>query len=142
MPCIVTSQQVEFFTILNHNIYIHKHPIYIRTIVHGVITMDESIRDTYLELEKDSLNRSAKGEKAEKLRAFVRDVAKEVKKPKLSLAALYNLAKKTFPNEKIDRSYFSSVVEKTWETSRDSANGTVWVEITKEKKPEAPPAKA
>lgn len=90
------------------------------------------VKELYLELEKESQSRSAKGEKAEKIRGFIRTVAKEVQKPQLSLAALYKLTKRQFPEDKIDRSYFVSIVQKTWETSKDD-NGNVLVEIGHEK---------
>lgn len=95
-----------------------------------------NVVDLYKQLEAEGLAKpvAGKGEKAEKIRALVRDVAKKVGKPKVMMSALYKIAKNQYPDEKIDRSYFASTLSRTWETEKDEG-GHVWILVSKEKKP-------
>lgn len=98
--------------------------------------MVEDMKALYAQFESEAKSRSSRGEKAEKIRQFVKGAAAQIGKNRLAMAAMYRLAKKNLaqPDEKFDRSYFTNVVEKAFETVKDD-EGTVWIEVSKPKTP-------
>lgn len=96
-----------------------------------------NFKELYAQLEAEGKNKVPKGDKAEKIRIFIRNVAKEVGQEKLLMSALYQMTKKQFDPEKVDRPYFQSIVTKAWEIEKDE-KGAVWVFVGKEKRPSPP----
>ena len=101
----------------------------------------KSVTDLYKELEAEGLKRNVgRGEKAEKVRGLVRDIAKQIKQDKLLLSATWKVTKDMIaakdPEAKLDRAYFTQVVDKAWETEKDQT-GHLWIRMDKpvEKKP-------
>ncbi len=97
--------------------------------------MAENIADMYKKLETEGLARArvGKGDKADKIRERVGKIAKSIGQPKLLMSAVYKLTKGQLPEgEKLDRSYFSSAIERGWGTTRD-ADGRVWIHFNQPK---------
>ena len=94
-----------------------------------------NIAELYGKLEKEGIEnpRSGKGEKAEKVRGIVKDIGKQTGNSKILQSAAFNTVKSVMaPDNKLDRSYFTQTVERTWETERDEA-GRVWILLNKAK---------
>ncbi len=94
--------------------------------------MVENIHEIYAALEAESIGKGSKGEKSAKIRAFVSDAVAELKRPKLHLGALFKLAKQELGLVNSDRSQFTTIVKKMYETEQDAGNGT-WIIATKPK---------
>ncbi|MCK4518380.1 hypothetical protein KAT92_06390 [Candidatus Babeliales bacterium] len=91
--------------------------------------------ELYKELEAEGLKRNVgRGEKAEKVRGYVRDIAKQTGSDKLLLSATWKVTKDIItekdPDGKLDRAYFTQVVDKAWETEKDDT-GHLWILMTK-----------
>jgi hypothetical protein len=97
----------------------------------------EDLEELYSKFEGEAKSRSARGEKAEKYRNFVRDTAAKIGKDQVLISAMFNMAKKIITDEeKIDRSYFNNVCEKSWVTFKDD-KGAVYIDLTKPKTPKS-----
>lgn len=96
--------------------------------------MADNIIEIYNSLEAESLNRGLRGEKSIKIRAFVTDVVKQVKKPRLHMATLFRMAQTQLGLSKNDRSQFTNTVKKMYET--EHVDGNVWILATKPKNQE------
>lgn len=96
--------------------------------------MVEDVTELYDKFESAAKSRKGKGEIAQKIRDFVEDMSKRLKKDKMSISALHKMAKelKLLGEEKVEYSYFNNVCQKTWEISKDE-DGVVYIEISKPK---------
>lgn len=95
-----------------------------------MINMVENIKEMYAALEAESISKTAKGEKASKIRKFMSDTVQIVKKPKLHLATMFKLAQQTIGLSPNDRSQFTTIVKSMYETTKDDKSNT-WIEVTK-----------
>lgn len=89
---------------------------------------NESIADLYARLEADDKSRAgSRGEKSEKVRTMVKDIAKETGKKELLLATVYKMCEAKFVEEgdKLDRPHFTQVVEKAFGTKK--VDGRLWI---------------
>lgn len=93
-----------------------------------------NIAELYSKLEQEGIDnpRSGKGEKAEKVRGIVKDIGKQTGKNRILQSAAFNTVKDVMAPDKLDRSYFTQTIERTWETERDDAS-RVWILLNKAK---------
>ena len=92
--------------------------------------MVENIQEMYAALEAENINKGARGEKATKIRMFVGEAIKQIKKPKVMMSVMFKIAQDKLGLENKDRSQFTGVIKKMFEVSKDE-NDTVWIETTK-----------
>lgn len=100
-----------------------------------------NIAEAYKKLEAEGIARQriGKGDKAARMRVVVKDIAKTIGKTKLLMSAVYKITKEKMPADKIDRSYFSQAIERTYETERDK-DGHVWIMMDKPKAEKTSPS--
>jgi hypothetical protein len=94
--------------------------------------------ELYAQLVEEAKAKAAAGSVSVRYRGYVNEISQKVGEKRLVLPAVLRLAKQLHPNEKIDRSYFINVIEKSWETEKD-ADGVTWVLVDKPKIPEVSP---
>lgn len=94
----------------------------------------ETVQQLYARLETEGLKKNIvgqSGEKGEKVRQYVRDIAKASGKTKILQSAAFNTVKSLMGDEKLDRSYFTQTIERTFTTSKE--DGRIWILVDKEK---------
>jgi DnaJ-class molecular chaperone len=99
--------------------------------------MSDDILDLFNQVEAEGAKRGNRGEKAGKLRDYIAEVIKTVRQPEIKVATLRGMCKLHFPDEKIEHSYFTSMIKGSY-VVKQNGDGDLVV-MTKEAKPQKPP---
>lgn len=91
-----------------------------------------SISERYHELAQEAINRTPRGEKAEKIRTSVRKIVKEVKEPQVVVSVLFRLVKEDLGDENLTRPNFISIIKKMYKAEKN-AQGIVIADVTEER---------
>jgi len=94
--------------------------------------------ELYAQLAEEAKAKATAGSVSVRYRSYVNEIAQKTGEKRLVMPAVLRLAKQLHPNDKIDRSYFINVIEKSWETEKD-AEGVTWILVDKPKVPEVAP---
>lgn len=94
--------------------------------------------ELYAQLAEEAKAKATAGSVSVRYRGYVNEIAQKTGEKRLVMPAVLRLAKQLHPNDRIDRSYFITVVVKSWETEKD-AEGVTWILVDKPKIPEVAP---
>lgn len=94
--------------------------------------MAENIKEMYAALEAETISKTAKGEKASKIRTFIKDATTQIKKEKLHLGTIFKVAQQQIGLKPTDRSQFTTIAKSMFNTVQDG-NKNTWIEVTKPK---------
>lgn len=94
--------------------------------------------ELYAQLAEEAKQKASSGSVGVRYRGYVTEISENTKETRLVLAAVIKLARQMHPKDKIDRSYFITVIEKAWETEKD-ADGVTWILVDKPKIPDVAP---
>lgn len=101
-------------------------------------TKQLSASELYAQLAEEAKEKASSGNVGTRYRGYVTEISEKTGEKKLVLTAVLKLARQMYPNDKIGRSYFIQVIEKTWETEKDE-EGVTWILVDKPKIPSVSP---